>query len=301
MADEAPHVPVLPDEVMELLAVREGSVVVDVTAGAGGHLRRLAEAVGPSGRVIGMDRDPRAFEESAAGGVLRDYADRVVLRRAPFSEVRRVLHEEGVAAVDGLLCDLGVSSMQLDEAERGFSFRNEGPLDMRMDPTRGETAWELIDRVSENELADILFHYGEERRSRRIARAIKKVWPLPDSTVALAEVIARAMPGPRGRIHPATRSFQGLRIAVNRELDELDALLDALPGLLKPGGRAAVISFHSLEDRRVKLRFREGASATELGPPVYRLLTKRPVVASPEEIARNPRSRSAKLRAVERL
>ena len=296
-----PHVSVLADEVMELLAVREGSIVVDVTAGAGGHLRRIAQAVGPNGRAIGIDRDPRAFEESAAGSVLRDFPDRVVLKHASFASVRQVLDEEGIQRVDGLLCDLGVSSMQLDEAERGFSLRQDGPLDMRMDPTRGETAFELLERLGERELADVLYHYGEEHRSRRIARAIKRAWPVPDSTLALADLIARAVPGPRGRIHPATKSFQALRIAVNRELEELDTLLDELPGLLRPGGRAALISFHSLEDRRVKQRFRQGAALSEHGPAVFKLLTKRPVVPTPQEIATNPRSRSAKLRAVERI
>ena len=296
-----PHISVLMNEVLELLNVQPGMTVVDTTAGAGGHLRRLADAVGPSGRVFGIDRDLRAFEESAAGGVAAAYADRVTLKHAPFSEVSRLLSEEGVSGVDALLCDLGVSSMQLDEAERGFSFRNDGPLDMRMDKTRGETAWELLASTDERDIADILFHYGEERRSRHIAHAIKRSWPLPDSTLALAELIARVMGGQRGRIHPATRSFQALRIAVNRELDELDTLLDSLPALLRSGGRAAVISFHSLEDRKVKHSFRSGARADDVRPAFYRLLNKRPLMASDDERDQNPRSRSAKLRAVERV
>lgn len=291
------HVPVLARETLELTRAREGLVAVDVTAGGGGHLELLAEAVGPTGRVIALDRDPRAHEPSAAGGVAARFADRVTLVRAPFSELEEVLAEQGVEQVDLLIADLGVSSMQLDEAERGFSLRHDGPLDMRMDPDRGESAWELLAHLDEEEIADVLYGYGEERRSRRIARAIKRSWPLADSTLALAELIARAAGGRRGRIHPATKSFQALRIAVNRELDELDALLAALPRVLAPGGRAAVISFHSLEDRKVKRAFQEGGRREE---PVYSIVTKRPVVGGAEEVATNPRSRSAKLRVVER-
>lgn len=296
------HVPVLARETLELLAPASGATVVDVTAGGGGHLSLLAEAVGPSGRVIGLDRDPRAHEASAAGGVASRYADRVTLVRAAFSELEHVLAERSIDGVDGLLADIGVSSMQLDESGRGFSFREDGPLDMRMDPDHGESAWELLARLDENEIADVLYQYGEEHRSRRVARAIKRAWPLPDSTLALADVVARALGGKRGRLHPATKSFQALRIAVNHELDELDALLDALPRVLAPGGRAAIISFHSLEDRRVKRAFQTWSRAQPDGsPPPLRLLTKRPVVASDEEIARNPRARSAKLRVAERV
>lgn len=296
------HVPVLARETLDLLAARPGSVVVDVTAGGGGHLALLADAVGPSGRVIALDRDPRAHEDSAAGGVAKRFADRVTLVRAPFSSLEEVLAAEGVTAVDGLLADIGVSSMQLDEKERGFSFREDGPLDMRMDPEHGESAWELLARLDENEIADVLYQLGEEHRSRRVARAIKRAWPLPDSTLALADVIARSLGGKRGRIHPATKSFQALRIAVNRELDELDALLDAIPRVLAPGGRACVISFHSLEDRRVKRAFQSQSRAQPDGsPPPLRLLTKRPVVAGDDEVASNPRARSAKLRAAERV
>lgn len=296
------HVPVLARETLELLAARPGAVVADVTAGGGGHLALLAEAVGPSGRVLALDRDPRAHEESAAGGVAKRYSDRITLVRAPFSALEEVLAEQGLSALDGLLADIGVSSMQLDEKERGFSFREDGPLDMRMDPEQGESAWELLARLDENEIADVLYEYGEEHRSRRVARAIKKSWPLPDSTLALADVIARALGGKRGRIHPATKSFQALRIAVNRELEELDALLDAIPRVLAPGGRACVISFHSLEDRRVKRAFQAHSRAQPDGsPPPLRILTKRPLVAADDEVARNPRARSAKLRAVERV
>jgi 16S rRNA (cytosine1402-N4)-methyltransferase len=292
------HTPVLPRETLELSAAREGILAVDVTAGGGGHLSLLVEAVGPIGRVIALDRDPRAHEPSAAGGVAAQFSDRVTLVRAAFSELEEVLAAQGVeGGVDLVLADLGVSSMQLDEAERGFSLRHDGPLDMRMDPERGESAWEMLDRLDENEIADVLYLYGEERRSRRIARAIKRAWPLKDSTLALADVIAPAAGGRRGRIHPATKSFQGLRIAVNRELEELDSLLAALPRVLRPGGRAAVISFHSLEDRKVKRAFQEGGRRED---PIYSIITKRPVIASEEEQASNPRSRSAKLRVVER-
>jgi 16S rRNA (cytosine1402-N4)-methyltransferase len=300
--DDAIHIPVLAEPTLELLNLQPGAVAVDVTAGAGGHLRRIAEAVGPEGRVIALDRDPRAHEDSAAGGVAKELSDRVVLVEAPFSELEAVLADQGVAKVDALLADLGVSSMQLDEDVRGFSFMRDGPLDMRMGPDAEESAWELIAALSEEELANVIYEYGEERKSRRIARAIKRAWPLPDSTSALADVVARAMGGRRGRIHPATRTFQALRIAVNRELGELDALLDQLPRVLAPGGRGAVISFHSLEDRRVKRRFLDGGSAKLDGtPPLWKVLTKRPVQADDDEKARNPRARSAKLRAVERL
>jgi 16S rRNA (cytosine1402-N4)-methyltransferase len=288
------HVPVLKEEVLGGLALREGMTVVDVTAGAGGHLAALSDAVGESGRVIALDRDPRAHRDEAAGGVAKARAN-VTLVQAPFSELERVLEEQGVEKVDGLMADLGVSSMQLDESERGFSFANDGPLDMRMGPDAEETAAELIIRLSESDLADVIFHYGEERKSRRVARAIKRNLPI-DSTAKLAEIVARAMGGRRGRIHPATRTFQGIRIAVNRELDELDALLDVIPRVLKPGGRAAVISFHSLEDRKVKHRFRDEARSDEAR---LKVLTKRPITATDEEVSANPRSRSAKLRVVE--
>jgi 16S rRNA (cytosine1402-N4)-methyltransferase len=293
------HVPVLADEVMDLLRPSPGAVAVDVTAGAGGHLRLLAEAVGPTGRVIAIDRDERAHRDDAAGGVARELADRVTLVKARISDLEEVLREHDIEGVDALLADLGVSSMQLDDDERGFSFMRDGPLDMRMG--EGETAYELIARLREDELADVLFHYGEERKSRRVARGIKYAWPIEDSTLALASVIARSLGGRRGRIHPATKSFQALRIAVNRELDELDSLLDALGRVLRPGGRAAVISFHSLEDRKVKRCFADKGSTAEDGSPaLWKVLTKRPLTASDEEVQRNPRARSAKLRAVER-
>lgn len=300
-AQERVHMPVLKDEVMELLAIKPGDVVVDATAGGGGHLSAIAEAVGPSGRVIAFDRDPRAHLDDAAGGVARRFADRVTLVQRPFGDIEAVLGELRISEVDALLADLGVSSMQIDDDARGFSFLREGPLDMRMDTSRGETARELLARVDETELADILYLLGEERASRRIARFIGATRPLPNTTTELAELISRALGGRKGRIHPATKSFQALRIATNRELDELDALLAALRRVVRVGGRAALISFHSLEDRKVKRCFNPVTRTSyddEAHP--WRQLTKKPVVPTDEEIDRNPRARSAKLRVAER-
>ena len=287
------HTPVMVAEVLRALDVKEGHVVVDCTAGGGGHLARFAESVGAAGKVVALDRDPRAHQDDAAGGVAKRFAPRVVLVQRPFSEVRAALDDAGVARCDALFADLGVSSFQLDDFARGFSFRATGAddaaLDMRMDPTRGETAHELIERLDEEELANVIFELGDERKSRRIARAIKRV--RPTTTAALASTVAGAM-GARGyqKIHPATRTFQALRIAVNTELDELDALLLSLTDVVRGGGRCAILSFHSLEDRRVKVCFRgEGFS------PLSRDMRK-PLVPSDEETQRNPRSRSAKLR-----
>ncbi len=281
------HVSVMPKEVLEGLALRPGMTVADLTAGGGGHLALIAEAVAQTGRVFGYDRDPRAHELDAAGGVAVKYPW-VKLIQAPFSSISSEVQ------FDGVLADLGVSSPQLDTPERGLSFMQEGPLDMRMDTSSGETAYELIQELSEEELANVIYQYGEERLSRRIARAIKFVKPLPDSTLALADIIKRAYRGPRSKIHPATRTFQALRIAVNHELDELERLLASLASLVKPGGRAAIISFHSLEDRLVKNYFRNH-------PEAWRILTKKPLVASDEELSVNPRARSAKLRIAERV
>jgi 16S rRNA (cytosine1402-N4)-methyltransferase len=286
------HATVMRQEVVAALAPRTGGVYVDATLGAGGHTVALLE-VEPRARIVGLDRDPAAI--AAAEEHLAPVADRVMLVRAPFSSVREQLDLLGIDRVDGLVADLGVSSPQLDEATRGMSFRREGPIDMRMDPEHGETAVELIERLSDDELADVLYKYGEERRSRRIARSIKKALAAGElrTTLDLRRAIVRAVgPARVGGVDPATRSFQALRIAVNRELEELESLLAALPAILAEGGVAAVISFHSLEDRLVKRAF---------ATPDWEPLTKKPAVASDEETARNARSRSAKLRAARRV
>lgn len=282
------HLSVMPKEVLAALAPRPGDLFLDVTAGLGGHSQALLEAA-PEVRVIAFDRDPMAVE--ATRERLAPYGERARVVHLEFGEVQQWMRDNGVAPADGLIADLGVSSPQLDVAERGMSFRLEGPIDMRMDPTRGATALDLIERCSQDELADIIYVFGGERRSRRVARCIKLA--LADgklkTTLDLRRAVVRAV-GPQrvGGVDPATRTFQGLRIAVNRELDQLDALLSTLPLVVRPGGVAAIISFHSLEDRRVKQAFLD---------PRYERLTKHPIVASAFELDDNPRSRSAKLRA----
>jgi 16S rRNA (cytosine1402-N4)-methyltransferase len=286
------HATVMRDEVVRAIAPRAGGIYVDATLGAGGHTVALLEAE-PKARIVGLDRDPAAI--AAAEERLAPVADRVMLVRATFSGIREQLDALGIAGVDGVVADLGVSSPQLDEAERGMSFRREGPIDMRMDPESGETALELIDRLSDDELANVLYQYGEERRSRRIAHSIKKALAAGElrTTLDLRRAIVRAVgPARIGGVDPATRSFQALRIAVNRELEELEHLLAVLPGVMAEGGVAAIISFHSLEDRLVKRAF-HGAG--------WQPLTKKPLVASDEECAQNARARSAKLRAARRV
>lgn len=286
------HTPVLVDEVLAQLRPEAGGVYVDVTVGGGGHARAILEQSGPDGRLIGTDRDPAALE--AAASALAEFQHRVTLRKARLRELGAVLQSLAVDEVDGILADLGVSSAQLDRAERGFSLAKEGPIDMRMDPTEGETALDLIARTAESELADLIYEYGEEHRSRRIARALKHAYERGElqTTGDLRRAVIRATGGRRGRIDPSTKTFQALRIALNEELDDLEALLEQAPGVLRVGGVLAVISFHSLEDRIVKHTFR---NAVDWVP-----LTKRPIVASEEERDRNPRSRSAKLRAARR-
>jgi 16S rRNA (cytosine1402-N4)-methyltransferase len=287
------HVPVLPAEVLALLAPAAGETWVDATVGAGGHARLLAERLGPTGRLIGLDRDEAMLTLARP----RLAGLPVSLFQANFDRLRDALGELQLAAVDGVLADLGVCSDQLDAAERGFSFQQAGPLDMRLDPTEGEPASNLLRRLSERDLADLIWQYGEERFSRRIARKIvetRRRTPL-ETTEQLAELVRRCVPRPKGRrqvIDPATRTFQALRIAVNDELGALDRFLAALPGCIKPGGRVAVISFHSLEDRRVKHAFRDRE--------LWEVLTPKPVQATEEEAQRNPRARSAKLRAARR-
>jgi 16S rRNA (cytosine1402-N4)-methyltransferase len=294
------HISVMPKEVLDNLALFPGAIAVDVTAGGGGHLALMAKQIGTNGRLIAFDRDNRAHAQDAAGGIARKYGN-IELVHAPFSELHAVLEKAGISKVDALLCDLGVSSLQLDDSTRGFSFTHDGPLDMRMDTSAYPSAYELIRDTKEKELADIIYTYGEERKSRRIAHFIKKSWPLPNSTSALARIVTRARGGQREKIHPATRTFQALRIAVNGELEELAALLKMLPDILSSRGRAVFISFHSLEDRLIKQAFKKGSLSNEDQPALWRLLQKRPLIASKEETAANSRSRSAKLRAIEKL
>jgi 16S rRNA (cytosine1402-N4)-methyltransferase len=286
------HATVMRQEVVSALAPRAGGVYVDATFGGGGHTVALLE-IEPRARIVALDRDPAAI--AAAEERLAPVADRVMLVRAPFSRVREELDALGLDRVDGLVADLGVSSPQLDEAARGMSFRREGPIDMRMDPEQGETALELIQRLSDDELANVIYQYGEERRSRRIARSIKKALAAGElqTTLDLRRAIVRAVgPARVGGVDPATRSFQALRIAVNRELEELERLLATLPEVLAVGGVAAILSFHSLEDRLVKRAF---------AAPGWEPLSKKPLVASDEEHTLNARSRSAKLRAARRV
>ena len=310
------HVPVLLKEAIDFLNVRRGGTYIDATVGLGGHSYEIAKRLGAPGHLIGLDKDPAALERakqrltagsstalSSSGGDemlarndkgLGDWPS-IELRQTSFAS----LADDRRLKADGLLADIGVSSLQLSDAARGFSFQADGPLDMRMDPRSERTAEQVVNHLDERELADVIYEFGEERRSRRIARAICRSRPIR-STAHLADVIsaaARPMNQAERRIHPATRTFQALRIFVNRELDDLKALLAAAPQMLKPGGRIIVISFHSLEDRIVKDAFREGSSQDMY----YRILTKKPVTASQEESDRNPRARSAKLRAAEKV
>jgi 16S rRNA (cytosine1402-N4)-methyltransferase len=291
------HVPVLLKEAIDFLAVRRGGTYIDATVGLGGHSYEIAKRLGAPGHLIGLDKDPAALEiarEKLAPNQ-PDWPEVTLLHRS-FAEIAK---GEDRATVDGILADIGVSSLQLDNAARGFSFQAEGPLDMRMDPRSERTAEQVVNHLDERQLADVIYEFGEERRSRRIARAICRSRPI-QTTAQLADVIsaaARPMNQAERRIHPATRTFQALRIFVNRELDDLKALLEAAPQILKPGGRVVVISFHSLEDRIVKDAFRGSANQDRY----YRILTKKPVTASEEEADRNPRARSAKLRAAERV
>jgi 16S rRNA (cytosine1402-N4)-methyltransferase len=292
------HIAVMPAEVVQVLQPERGGLFVDCTVGLGGHARLLLER--GAARVIGLDRDPAAI--AAAGEALAAWSDRVELVHADYRDLAAVLTERGVSQVGGMLADLGVSSMQLDAEDRGFSFRRDEPLDMRMDTTRGSTAAELLAQVDEKELADVIYQFGEERNSRRIARGLIRARgerPLA-TTGQLADIVRRASRRGRGawqRIDPATRTFQALRIWVNRELDGLAEFLDVATGRLSPGGRLAVMTFHSLEDRIVKHTFR---SLQQREPALARVLTRRPLVPSDEEVAQNPRARSAKLRVVER-
>jgi 16S rRNA (cytosine1402-N4)-methyltransferase len=295
---------VLLDEAIAWLAPKPGGLYCDATLGGGGHAAAVLERSAPDGRLVGLDRDPAAL--ATAGSQLERFGDRVTLVHARFSEARAVLERLGMIPVDGFLIDLGVSSPQLDRAERGFSFRLDGPLDMRMDPTTGESAADLLRRVDEDELTRIIRDQGEERHAARVARAIieaRRAGPV-ETTGKLAAIVARALPRHEHNKNPATRTFQALRITINDELGELERFLDVAADCLRPGGRLVVIAFHSLEDRIVKHRLRALAGrggAGSANPPLLKLLTKHVVVPGEEERLRNPRARSARLRAVERL
>ncbi len=291
------HEPVMTDEVVGFLLPQRGGLFVDCTVGAGGHAQALLAA--GAGSILGLDRDPHALDVSRER--LARWTDRVQLAHADYRTLGDVLDARGIGRVDGILADLGVSSMQLEGQGRGFSFQRDEPLDMRMDPTTGPTAAELITRASERELADVIFRYGEERQSRRVARAIvrgRESGPIA-TTGQLASIVRRAAGRGRWqRIDPATRTFQAMRIWVNGELDGLDRFLGVACGRLRAGARLAVITFHSLEDRIVKHTLRSLEQAGEAG---VRVLTRKPVTPSEAEVERNPRARSAKLRAAERV
>jgi len=285
------HVSVLRDEVVAWLEPRPGGIFVDGTLGVGGHAAALAERVSPGGLVIGIDRDPAALD--AAQRRLEGLCVRLV--QANFCDLPEVLQALEIPTVDGVVLDLGVSSDQLADRQRGFSFDADGPLDLRFDPTEGEPAWRLLNRLGVGHLADLIYHYGEEGHSLRIARAIVEQRRRDPIRTAreLADLVRQCVPRPRGgKIDPATQTFQALRIAVNDELKSLEIALRRIPECLRPRGRLAVISFHSLEDRRVKEAFRDD--------PRYRVLTRKPIRPTEDEVAANPRARSAKLRVAER-
>ena len=301
------HVPVLLKEAIDFLNIKRGGTYIDATVGLGGHSYEIAKRLGAPGHLIGLDKDPAALDiarERLVVGPLSlvvgepDWPQITLLHRS-FAEIGS---DQSPATIDGILADIGVSSLHLNDAARGFSFQADGPLDMRMNPQAELTAEQVVNQIDEVTLANLIYEFGEERRSRRIARAIVRSRPIR-TTAQLADVVsAAARPMNRfedknaGRIHPATKTFQAIRIFVNHELNDLRALLEAAPRVIKPGGRLVVISFHSLEDRIVKDALREGVKQGQ-----YKLLTKKPVVAGAEEIDRNPRARSAKLRAAERV
>lgn len=304
---ERVHEPVLLQEVLECLQARRGGLFLDATVGLGGHARAILEATGSS-RLVGIDRDGEALDLAAQR--LAPFCGRFQLVQASFSEIREIAVQKGIESCQGILADLGVSSLQFDSPERGFSFQRGGPLDMRMDRDFALTAAEVVNHYSESDLANLIFTYGEERGARRIARAIVRARPLA-TTKALADVIVKAV-GFRTyqRIHPATRTFQALRIFVNDELGQISKFIKGAVDLLAQGGRIAIISFHSLEDRIVKEEFRR-LSQDCICPPgipkcqcgrqrLLQLVTKKPLVPSALEVARNPRSRSAKLRVAEK-
>ncbi len=304
------HVPVLYEETLRLLAPKPGGRYIDCTLGAGGHALGILERSGPDGRLLGIDADPEAL--TIARERLRQYESRVTFVGENFVDLARIAHREGLLPVDGILLDLGLSTMQLESLERGFSFRWDAPLDMRFGPGQGATAYDLVNGLSERELAELIYRYGEETRSRAVARAIVRARSREPirTTFDLVKIIEQVVPGHR-RIHPATRTFQALRIAVNRELDNLESALDQAVDLLALDGRIVAISYHSLEDRQVKQFMAMEARGCICLPevlictcghrPRLRILTRKPITPSSEEIDRNPRSRSAKLRAAVRI
>ena len=285
------HTPVLLTEVLQFLDPQSGGNFIDATLGAGGHTRAILDRTAPEGRVLALDQDESAIEFARAS--LQSYGSRLETAKSNFRNIAAIAEERGFAGADGVLADIGVSSMMLDDAARGFSFLREGPLDMRMDREQKLTAAGVVNTYREKEIADILFNFGEERRSRPIARAIVHARPL-HTTFDLADAVQSVTGGPRyGKIHPATRTFQALRIYVNDELAALESFIDSSMALLRPAGRLVILTFHSLEDRIVKNRFRNSVTAGKA-------LTKKVVTASDEELRRNPRARSAKLRAWEK-
>ncbi len=292
------HVPVLLEEAIEFLRILPGGTYMDATLGLGGHSRAIARLLGPEGHLIAFDRDPEAVESAQARfaalrAELKEQMPRITIHAVAFAEAASWAEPQ---SLDGILADFGVSSLQLDTAQRGFSFQADAPLDMRMDPRSGVTAEQVVNQVSEEDLANLIYTFGEERRSRRIARAIVRARPVT-TTAQLANVVTSSAPAIHSdRIHPATRVFQALRIYVNGELDQIASLLQQAPQLLRPAGRMVAISFHSLEDRIVKDAFREGKTSG-----IWRVLTPKPVTATEEETRSNPRARSAKLRAAERV
>ncbi|MEM9941131.1 MAG: 16S rRNA (cytosine(1402)-N(4))-methyltransferase RsmH [Planctomycetota bacterium] len=285
------HIPVLVEEVLSYLTVSPGSTVVDGTLGGGGHTGKILDLLGPEGQVIAFDRDPLAVEETKQ----RLNSDRLTLIQANYADIPEHLEALGIQAIDGLLLDLGLSSDQLAARDRGFSYQDEGTLDLRFNPMAGEPAFRIVNRLSEKHLADLIYEFGEERFSRRIARKIVKIrreTPI-QSAVQLAALVRSCVPRSKNHsIDPATRTFQALRIAVNEELKWLKVATERLPSLLAPGGRIAIISFHSLEDRIVKHAFQKDDR--------LEMITKKPIQASEDELGRNPRSRSAKLRVAEK-
>ncbi|MHC4551639.1 MAG: 16S rRNA (cytosine(1402)-N(4))-methyltransferase RsmH [Planctomycetota bacterium] len=292
------HVPVLTEPLLELIQIPTDGIMVDATAGHGGHSRLFGQTLGPAGKLLGIDVDQNSIQRAQL--ILNDLRCSVTLVRENFEKIDEVLREQGIEKVDFILADLGFCSAQLNDSDRGLSFQKTMPLDMRLDSRLTTTAADLVNKLSQTELADLIYEYGEDRASRRIARFIvetrrqKKI----TTTTELALVVCKALkrsPRPR-QIHPATRTFQALRIAVNREMDCLDRFLEVTPALLKPGGMIGIISFHSLEDRRVKNSFKENKASG-----LYEILTKKPLTASADEIRQNPRSRSAKLRIAKRL